>query len=200
MIKIIKTRNSRDRCQKNPWFVQDNWISSMKGRHSLQKYLRCKWKGKTSRAIEISKFRGKIIPRRCKPIFEYRRQQDGRNSSGNNSSQSFIDDTIVACNSLNGRLSHWRSRARARTSVRSPRVGEWQKNIFSNSLTNLDLRTDVSPEPWRSGRLPAGSGCDVIADRLKQPWKGKHGGFGWWSGHNGAFITTYGFSSVKIET
>lgn len=122
----------------------------MKGRHSLQKYLRCKWKGKTSRAIEISKFRGKIIPRRCKPIFEYRRQQDGRNSSGNNSSQSFIDDTIVACNSLNGRLSHWRSRARARTSVRSPRVGEWQKNIFSNSLTNLDLRTDVSPEPWRS--------------------------------------------------
>lgn len=86
--------------------MQDNWISSMKGRRSLQKYLRCKWKGKTSRGIEISKFRGKIIPRRCKPIFEYRRQQDGRNSSGNNSSQSFIDDTIVACNSLNGRLSH----------------------------------------------------------------------------------------------
>lgn len=45
-----------------------------------------------------------------------------------------------------------------------------------------------------------GSGCDAVADGLKQRRKRKHAWFRWWTEHDGAFIATYGGFSVKIET
>lgn len=83
--------------------------------------------------------------------------------------------------------------------TRSRRVVKLAWKI-SDSIS-LDLRSVGTDLSWNgegrvSYRHTAGSGCDADRGSCKK----KTLGFRWWIEHNGAFITTYGASSVKIET